>query len=83
VDVYRYAWNVAQDDATLAAAEGIKGVVEVALGKRHSILSIVGCRTCHENGRVQILGFTALLLSPDRDPLAPHAEPLGRVASGR
>jgi cytochrome c553 len=72
-----YVWNEAQTDATLAPAEGIRNVVEVAPGKRHSIPSIEDCRACHENERTRILGFTALQLSTDRDPAAPHREPLG------
>jgi hypothetical protein len=72
-----YVWNDAQTDATLAPADGVPAVVEVAPGKRHSIPSIEDCRACHENGRVEPLGFTALQLSADRDPAAPHAEPLG------
>jgi hypothetical protein len=33
------------------------------------------CLACHEGPAVPVLGFSALQLSPDRDPLAPHAEP--------
>jgi hypothetical protein len=71
-----YLWNDAQTDATLVPAEGMRNVVDVASGKRHSIPSIEDCRTCHENGHTRVLGFTALQLSADRDPAAPHAEPL-------
>jgi cytochrome c553 len=71
-----YVWNEAQTDATLAPAEGLAGVVEVAPGKRHSVPSRDDCQACHGNGGTSVLGFTALQLSPDRDPGAPHAEPL-------
>ena len=71
-----YVWNEAQTDATLVPAEGLAGVVEVAPGKRHSVPSRDDCRACHDNGGSGVLGFTALQLSPDRDPAAPHAEPL-------
>jgi hypothetical protein len=71
-----YVWNEAQTDATLAPPEGIRGVAEIAPGKRHSIPSHEDCRACHDNGSTQILGFTALQLSTDRDEGAPHAEPL-------
>ena len=40
-----------------------------------SIPSRTDCRACHEGAAVPVLGFSALQLSPDRDPLAPHAEP--------
>jgi hypothetical protein len=36
---------------------------------------VADCRACHRGGRAEVLGFGALQLSPDRDPLAPHAEP--------
>ena len=71
-----YLWNDAQTDAELAPADGVPGYAEIAPGKRHSIPSVADCRNCHEDERSPILGFNALQLSPDRDPLAPHAEPL-------
>jgi hypothetical protein len=71
-----YVWNEAQTDAELAPAEGLPHVAEVAPGKWHSIPSIEDCRACHDSARTEILGFSALQLSTDRDPLAPHAEPL-------
>ena len=60
----------------LAPAEGRARVAEVAPGKFHSVPSRDECRACHDSGRTEILGFTALQLSTDRDPLAPHAEAL-------
>ena len=71
-----YVWNDAQTEATLAPPEGMRDVVEIVPGRRHTIPSREDCRTCHENGRTPVLGFTALQLSPDRDPAAPNAEPL-------
>jgi cytochrome c553 len=73
-----YAWNDAQTDAALAPDAGIPGAAEVAPGKRHSIPSIADCRSCHDSARTEILGFDALNLSDDRDPNAPHGEPLTR-----
>ena len=81
-----YAWNDAQTEATLAPDTGIPDVAEVAPfdvaqgrpGKRHSIPSVSDCRSCHDSARTEILGFDALNLSDDRDPNAPHAEPLTR-----
>jgi hypothetical protein len=69
-----YVWNDAQTDAVLAPAGGLPGVVEVAPGKRHSIPSVEDCRACHVTNRTEVLGFTALQLSTDRDPHAPNAE---------
>ena len=70
-----YVWNEAQTDATLAPAEGVPRAAEIAPGKWHAVPSREDCRACHDNGRT-VLGVTALQLSDDRDPHAPHAEPL-------
>jgi hypothetical protein len=66
-----YIWNDEGTDATLAPAEGI-----AALSTRegYSIPSESDCRACHESAAVPVLGFSALQLSSDRDPLAPHAD---------
>ena len=71
-----YLWNEAQTDADLAPSSGLRNVAEVAPGKQHSIPSVEDCRACHDSARTEILGFTALQLSDDRDTGAPHAEPL-------
>lgn len=68
-----YIWNDAQDAATLAPAAGAN--VALADGSRYRIPSQQDCLACHEGGASPVLGFSALQLSPDRDPLAPHAEP--------
>lgn len=70
-----YAWGDDQRDARLVPADGLPHVAEVAPGKWHSIPSQAECRACHDSGRTEVLGFSALQLSDDRDPLAPHAEP--------
>jgi mono/diheme cytochrome c family protein len=43
---------------------------------RHAIPSRSDCKSCHEGSPARILGFSTLQLSADRDPNAPHAEPL-------
>jgi len=48
--------------------------VEQAPGGRYAIPAEADCRSCHEGAAVPVLGAGALQLSPDRDPLAPHAE---------
>lgn len=75
-----YRWNETQTDALLAPPDGIRDVAEVAPGRWHSIPSHDECRACHDSGRTEVLGFTALQLSDDRDPLAPHAEPVDASA---
>lgn len=71
-----YAWNDAQTDAVLASESGVANIADIAAGKRHSIPSLTECRACHDSNRTETLGFNALQLSDDRDPNAPHAEPL-------
>jgi len=69
-----YAWNDDQDDATLVPAErSLKKPLPD--GRSYTIPSEADCRACHEGAAVPVLGFSALQLSGDRDPLAPHAEP--------
>lgn len=72
-----YVWDEGQREANLApAATGLKNHVEIAPGVRHDIPSVSDCKACHVGiGRDSVLGYGALQLSPDRDPLAPHAEP--------
>jgi cytochrome c553 len=71
-----YAWNADQSDAVLVPEAGLPDAAEVAPGVRHSIPSRSDCRSCHGQEQVEVLGFTALQLSPDRDPGAIHGEPL-------
>ena len=71
-----YAWTDDGADAVLAPEGGLLTSEEVAPGRRHAIASVADCRNCHQGGRSEILGFSALQLSPHRDPLALHAEPL-------
>jgi hypothetical protein len=71
-----YVWNASQTDAALASESGVPNIAEIVNGKRHSIPSVSECRSCHDAARTEVLGFTALQLSDDRDPNALHAEPL-------
>lgn len=71
-----YVWNEAGTDATLAPEAGIPGLaVKGAPRGRYAIPAEPDCRACHEGAAVPVLGVSALQLSPDRDALAPHAEP--------
>jgi cytochrome c553 len=70
-----YAWNADGTDAVLVP-EGVPDAVEVAPGRRHRIPSATDCLACHGATLTRPLGFTALQLSPDRDPDAIHGEPL-------
>jgi hypothetical protein len=70
-----YVWNEAGTDAVLAPAEtGVTLPPTRTRATRYVVPSEYDCRACHEGAPVPVLGFTALQLSPDRDPHAPHAE---------
>lgn len=70
-----YVWNEAGTQALLAPEAGIAALpVDEAPGGRYVIPAEPDCRACHEGAAVPVLGVSALQLSPDRDPLAPHAE---------
>lgn len=71
-----YVWNADGSDAVLAPARGILNSVPIRDGVRHAIPSRADCTACHEAGPTPVLSLSALQLSPDRDPNAPHAEPL-------
>lgn len=66
-------WLYATYDAggALADARGVRG--------EHPLPSVAECRACHANGPTPVLGFSALQLSTDRDPNAPHAEAPGAL----
>lgn len=70
-----YVWNEDGTGAVLADPRRPTRLV-LADGSRYTVPSEADCRACHEGAPVPILGFSALQLSPDRDPLAPHAEPV-------
>ncbi len=71
-----YVWNDEGTDASLAPAEtGVRLPPTKERATRYSVPSESDCRACHEGAAVPVLGFGALQLSPERDPLAPHAEP--------
>jgi mono/diheme cytochrome c family protein len=74
-----YAWNADESDATLVPEGGLARAAEIRDGIFHAIPSRIDCRACHEAGPARLLGVSTLQLSPDRDPLAPHAE---RVPEG-
>ena len=71
-----YAWNEDESEATLVPERGIARSVVIRDGVRHAIPSRSDCKSCHEGSPARILGFSALQLSADRDPNAPHAERL-------
>lgn len=69
-----YVWNDEGSDAALAPPEGIAAAASTG-SSTYAIPSESDCRACHEGAPVPVLGFSALQLSPDRDPLAAHGRP--------
>ena len=74
-----YAWSPDGREAQLTSERGRRGAYPLQGGRSHAIPSISDCKACHQGGRSEVLGFSALQLSPERDPGAPHAEPLSDV----
>ena len=69
-----YVWTSGRD-AALAPPAGIRELAAPAApGGYYAVPSEADCRACHEGAPVPVLGFSALQLSPDRDPLALHAD---------
>jgi hypothetical protein len=68
-----YVWDANGRDAVLAPEGG--AVLAAGPTGRYVVPSRTDCLACHEGAAVPVLGFSALQLSPDRDPLAPHADP--------
>jgi hypothetical protein len=68
-----YAWSEDGREAHLVGARGRRAAYPLPGGKSHTIPGITDCKACHQGGRSEVLGFSALQLSPDRDPGALHA----------
>jgi hypothetical protein len=71
-----YEWMDDGRDARLAPASGRRGAYALGEGRAHTIPGVTDCKVCHEGQATPVLGFSALQLSADRDPAAPHAEVL-------
>lgn len=74
-----YVWDENGSDARLASEAGVPAVALLAPGIAHDVPSLDDCRACHEGRKNPVLGFTTLQLSPARDKLAPHREPLSEA----
>src|SRR5215218_1847983 len=69
-----YAWSADGREAHLVGARGRRAAYPLPGGKSHTIPGIADCKACHQGGRSEVLGVSALQLSPDRDPGALHAD---------
>jgi hypothetical protein len=70
-----YVWQPDGREAWLAPPRGQVLALATAPGGRYEVPGRGDCLACHDGAAVPVLGFGALQLSPDRDPLAPHREP--------
>jgi hypothetical protein len=70
-----YLWAPDGSGATRAPERGVRARAESRPGVPYDVPSAADCRACHGGHQTEVLGFSALQLSPDRDPLAPHALP--------
>jgi hypothetical protein len=72
-----YAWSADGSSAQLVPANGKRGAYPLGGGKSHAIPGVNDCKACHQGGRSEVLGFSLIQLSPDRDPGALHADTSG------
>ncbi len=70
-----YEWSADGSEAMLAPERGRLGAYPLEGGQSYTIPAVSDCHVCHESGRTPVLGFSALQLSPDRDPDGLHASP--------
>jgi hypothetical protein len=69
-----YAWSADGREARLVSERGRPGAYQLAGGRTHDIPGVNDCKACHQGSPSRVLGFSALQLSPARDPGAVHAE---------
>jgi hypothetical protein len=69
-----YAWSADGKQAWLVPEQGKRGAYALNAKRSHTIPGVSDCKACHQGGRTEVLGFSMLQLSPDRDPNALHAE---------
>ena len=70
-----YAWSPDGRSADLVSARGRRNAYRLSESASHSIPGVADCKACHQGGRGEVLGFSALQLSQKRDVHALHAEP--------
>src|ERR1044072_5189450 len=70
-----YAWSADGREAQRVSAKGRRGAYPLGEGRSHTIPGVSDCKVCHQGGRTEVLGFSAVQLSAQRDPGALHADP--------
>lgn len=72
-----YLWNEKETEATLATEDGVPNYYNINEQLTYDIPSKKACVFCHQqNESDPVLGFSALQISPLRDPDAIHGTPL-------
>ena len=74
-----YAWSADGREAQLVSPRGRRSAYPLEGGRSHAIPGVSDCMVCHQGGRSEVLGFSAIQLSPQRDPGALHADPSSGV----
>ena len=69
-----YAWSADGRETQRVSARGRRGAYPLEGGRSHAIPGVTDCKVCHQGGRSEVLGFSAIQLSPQRDPDALHAD---------
>jgi hypothetical protein len=69
-----YAWSADGREAQRVSVRGRRGAHPLEGGRSHAIPGVSDCKACHQGGRSEVLGFSAIQLSPRRDPGALHAD---------
>ena len=69
-----YEWSADGREAWLAPERGKRNAYPLAGGRSHTIPGTADCKVCHQANPSEVLGFSALQLSSDRDRNALHAE---------
>jgi hypothetical protein len=69
-----YEWTADGREAVLAPDRGRRDAFPFGGGGSHAIPGTTDCTVCHQGGPAEVLGFSALQLSPNRDHSALHAE---------
>ena len=69
-----YAWSADGRETQRVSARGRRGAHPLEGGRSHAIPGVTDCKVCHQGGRSEVLGFSAIQLSPQRDPDALHAD---------
>jgi len=69
-----YAWSADGRETQRVSARGRRGAYPLEGGRSHAIPGVTDCKVCHQGGRSEVLGFSAVQLSPQRDPDALHAD---------